>query len=68
MTSRSGKLVEKGAKIRKIPVKISLMAKKVNLWEVRVQYLRNVKAVAKEVTTTPNDLKEIFCDNDFGLN
>ena len=47
----------KGVDKTKIPVIASLTAKKYNFCLVLRQYLRNVKAVIKEVKTTPNDLQ-----------
>ena len=50
----------KGVDNTKIPVMISLAAKKHNLCWVLRQYLRNVKAVTREVKTTPNDLQNLM--------
>ena len=47
----------KGVDKTKIPVIASLTAKKYYFCLVLRQYLRNVKAVIKEVKTTPNDLQ-----------
>ena len=54
----TGKDVAKGVAIENSPTTISDKARNINLWAVLRQYLRNVKAVPIEVTTTPNDLKK----------